>query len=185
MCAAIRVARGFTLPELLTALAVAGVAISLAVPSLNSAMAGQRSAAAINSLVGTLYLARSTATTRNQPVTVCPSEDGLRCADSPWQQGWIVFVDPSRQLQPGADGLLAAEAGLPGSMRLESPEFPRFLTYRPNGQAAGEQSNNEGGGFWFCEAGSDGAARGLWINATGKPRLVDQQANGRPYECHG
>jgi len=181
----IRVARGFTLPELLTAMAVTGVALSLAVPSMNSAITGQRSATAINSLVGTLYLARSTATTRNQPVTLCPSDDGLRCSDSAWAQGWIVFVDPSRQRQPGTEGLLATEAGLPGSMRLESPEFPRFLTYRPNGQATGEQSNHAVGGFWFCEAGSDGTARGLWINATGKPQLVDQQANGRPFECAG
>lgn len=183
MSAATTAARGFTLPELLTALAVTGLAMSLAVPSLNNVMAGQRRASAINSLVGTLHVARSSAMTRNEAVTICPSNDGASCTGTPWEQGWVVFVDPSRQRQPGADSLLAGENGLPEPVHVQSVEFAQALTYQPNGQPVSGRGANESGAFWFCEGSSDHAARGLWINATGKPQLVDQQANGRPFEC--
>ena len=183
MSAANNASRGFTLPELLTALAVTGMALSLAVPSLNNVIAGQRRASAINSLVGTLNVARSSAMTRNEPVTICPSTDGATCTGTAWEQGWLVFADPARQLEPSANRILAGETGLPAPMQVRSVEFARALTYQPNGQPVSGRGANESGAFWFCEAASGSAVRGLWINATGKPQLVDQQANGRPFQC--
>jgi type IV fimbrial biogenesis protein FimT len=185
MRVATKLPRGFTLPELLTTLAVSGLALGLAVPGLKSVTQGQRDASAINSLVGTLHLARSAAMTRNEPVTICASNDGLHCTDTAWEQGWVVFVDPSMARQPGPDGLLAGEHGLPEPLRLESPEFARSLTYRPNGQPVGGPGASVSGAFWFCADASEADARGLWINATGKPQLVDRQANGRPFVCPG
>ncbi|UCG74366.1 MAG: GspH/FimT family pseudopilin [Chromatiales bacterium] len=183
MSAATTASRGFTLPELLTALAITGLTLSLAVPSLNNVIAGQRRATAVNNLVGSLHLARSSAMTRNEPVTICPSADGVNCTTTPWEQGWLVFVDPALQREPGADRILASEYGLSGTMTVQSVEFAQALSYQPNGLPVSSRGANESGAFWFCEASSDTAGRGLWINASGKPRLVDQQANGRPFEC--
>lgn len=183
MSAANTASRGFTLPELLTALAVTGLALSLAVPSLNTVIAGQRRATAVNNLVGSLHLVRSSAMTRNEPVTICPSDDGVNCTATPWEKGWLVFVDPALAREPGADRILAGEQGLPEPLRVQSVEYAQALSYRPNGLPVSGRGANESGAFWFCDASGDAAVRRLWINATGKPQLVDQQANGRPFEC--
>lgn len=175
--------RGFTIQEVLTALAVTGLALSLAVPSFQNVVAEQRRATAVNSLVGTLQVARSSAMSRNQPVTICPSTAGDRCTDGPWEAGWIAFVDPGLHGVPGADSVLAWETGLPDNMRIRTAAFARSLSYRPNGQPVNHRGANETGTFWFCERGAEEALRGLWINASGLPRLVDRQINGPPFAC--
>lgn len=81
--------RGFTLGEVLTTLGVLGVSLSLVVPSLDSVTRSNLRAGAINALVATLHVARSEAITRNAPIVVCSSQDGLTCARVAWEAGWI------------------------------------------------------------------------------------------------
>jgi type IV fimbrial biogenesis protein FimT len=175
--------RGFTVPELLATLAVAGIVATLALPGLNSAVADQRRATAVNGLVSTLQVARSAALTRNQMVTVCPSDDGQRCTVTPWEQGWIAFVDADRSGQPGADGLLVADPGLPPPVTLASTEFDGGLSFRPTGQVVAAAGAETAVTFALCEGGHRAGTRVLWLNVSGKPQLVDQQANGLPDPC--
>jgi prepilin-type N-terminal cleavage/methylation domain-containing protein len=176
---------GFTLPEMLTTLAVAGIAVSLAVPGPRQVFADQREADAVSGLVGTLQIARSTAITRNEPVTVCPSRDAERCTNTPWELGWIAFVDADGSGQPGTAGTLVAEPGLAPPYTLLTKEFARGLGYQPSGQAVADAGAAATGAFWLCTDDGEVAARLIWINATGKPRLVDHQANDLPDACAG
>jgi len=88
--------RGFTLLELLIALSIAAILLGIGLPNFQSMMAESRISAQYNSLVGSLYHARSEAVKGAADVTVCPKNeiDGMQCGGiTDWQNGWIVFYD--------------------------------------------------------------------------------------------
>src|SRR5512145_1431495 len=81
---------GFTLIELLVVMAILIVLVSAAIPSFSEIIAGQRKIAHLNSMVSTLYLARSEAIMRNRDVVLCKSNDAEACVtDGEWEQGWL------------------------------------------------------------------------------------------------
>lgn len=92
-----RKARGFTLIELLVTLAVAAIVVTMAVPSFQSMINGNRLTSAANEMIGSLQLARSEAIRRNGRAGVCLStgtnsgEDATCAAAN--VDGWITFVD--------------------------------------------------------------------------------------------
>lgn len=77
---------GFTLIELMVAVSVVGVLLSLAAPSFSDLVASNRMSSQANEFMGSLQLARSEAVRRSQPVT-------LRAADDNYSKGWTVFAD--------------------------------------------------------------------------------------------
>lgn len=83
---------GFSLVELMVALSVLAVLITLAVPSLTAVINNNRLAAQANEVVTSLQLARSEAVRLNQTVTVCRTTDGVTCAAAgPWER-WITLA---------------------------------------------------------------------------------------------
>lgn len=86
--------RGFTLIELMMAVAVAAVLLALAGPSFQQALNGSRLSSAASELTAAVQLARSEAIRNNRRVTLCRSTDGSACntTSSDWT-GWIMFVD--------------------------------------------------------------------------------------------
>lgn len=93
-----KVQAGFSLIELMIAISVLAILISVAVPSLRTAVQNNRISAQANELVTAFHLARSEALKRNQPVVVCASSDGETCQGT-WTDGWIVAEDNA---PPGA-----------------------------------------------------------------------------------
>lgn len=88
--------KGFTLIELLVVMAVAGILLGIGVPSFSEAMKESRLSSQYNTMVGSLYLARSEAVKGPGQVTVCPKKeiDSEECGSkSDWSNGWIVFID--------------------------------------------------------------------------------------------
>lgn len=84
---------GFTLTELMAALAVVGILVGIALPSYRQFSGNSRTVATTNSLVGALAVARSEALHRATPVTLCASSDLATCNTTDWSTGWIVFTD--------------------------------------------------------------------------------------------
>jgi type IV fimbrial biogenesis protein FimT len=92
--------RGFTLVELITAVAVLAILVALAVPNFNDATLSARLNGFANSLVASAQVARSEAIKRNSTITLCASSDGATCAASGgWEQGWVVLTDAPAVLQ--------------------------------------------------------------------------------------
>ncbi|MFK7995334.1 MAG: GspH/FimT family pseudopilin [Granulosicoccus sp.] len=88
--------QGFTLIELLVAIAVLGILLGIGVPSFTEAVKESRISGQYNTMVGSLYLARSEAVKGPGQVTVCPrkSDDPDQCGTKDdWSNGWIVFID--------------------------------------------------------------------------------------------
>jgi type IV fimbrial biogenesis protein FimT len=86
---------GFTLPELMIAMAVLGILVAAGLPSLTNLVRDQRIKTATSDVFVSLIYARSEAIKRNDRVAVCAANatiDG--CANSSdWAAGWIVFLD--------------------------------------------------------------------------------------------
>ncbi|NOX76100.1 MAG: prepilin-type N-terminal cleavage/methylation domain-containing protein [Gammaproteobacteria bacterium] len=112
--------KGFTLIELITTLAIAGVVLAIGVPSFQTYLLNNRQTSSVNDLAGALQLARNNAISRRVMVTVCKSNDGATCqtgtSSGNWSQGWMVFtnIDGDTTLDAGVDLLLRVHGALFG-----------------------------------------------------------------------
>jgi type IV fimbrial biogenesis protein FimT len=177
---------GFTLIELLVTITIVAVLIALAAPSLRDAFLNVRMSAQANDLVADLSIARSEASKRNARVVLCTSTNGTGCTGTPWEQGWLVFVDTgaapngARELtetivkvaKPAAAGTTITTTGVPNGAG-GSP----YVSYRSSGMS------NPGGAamvFTVCDsrtttnvgaANANGKGRQVLINSTGRPAV--------------
>jgi type IV fimbrial biogenesis protein FimT len=90
--------RGFTLVEMMVTLAVLGIILGIAAPSMQSFIRNTRLASGSEELLMSLMMAQSEAIKRGSSVTVCntanPTADSPSCSNSSdWRSGWLVFVD--------------------------------------------------------------------------------------------
>ncbi len=119
-----RHAPGFSLIELLIAVAVAAVLGTVALPGLRAWVQDARQASRTTAFVVSAQLARGEALRRMNPVTLCASADGRRCA-SDYAAGWIVFEDANSDGQhQAAEPLLDAYAApASGAARSTRPRY--------------------------------------------------------------
>ena len=85
-------ASGFTLIELMVAIAVLAIILALGVPAFTATIQNTRATTAANDLVVALQLARSEAVKRRQPTQVCRRDAaGTACEDgTDWAVGWLI-----------------------------------------------------------------------------------------------
>jgi type IV fimbrial biogenesis protein FimT len=186
MYRSIRNQAGLTLTELLTALGVIAISLSMVGSSYDSVVSNNRRATTINRLVSTMHAARSEAITRNIQVALCPSSDGEACADgSDWSIGWMYFTDVDRDRVPNGDDVILGWS--PGTPRLtiDSDEFPTFLVYRPSGRVMADTPDDDTGQFTFCDHRGAAFARVVIIGSSGQPSLSEAQADGSAPVCAG
>jgi type IV fimbrial biogenesis protein FimT len=86
-------AAGFTLTEMLVAMTIAAIALSIGMPSFTSMVARYRVDGQHVGLMDDLLLAREEARNSSSPTAVCASSNGSSCNGSAWNQGHIVFRD--------------------------------------------------------------------------------------------
>src|SRR5690606_2420817 len=168
---------GFTLWELMMAIAVAGIVLGLGVPGFMEFQRTNAMAAATNDLVTGTLLARSEAVKRQQPVTLCTSPDPA--AETPVcgpasLGGFVVFVDEDADAAVASpEDVLLRRPAPGGTIRLWSDAA--HLTYARNGSprdaAGGEASATR---FLLCDdrgnrpASGGSAARVVVIDAAGR-----------------
>lgn len=85
-----RIARGFTLVELMVTLAVIAILAVVAMPSMTAVINNSRLSGQAEELVASIQLARAEAVRRNARVTICPSTNGTTCASSTAWSSWII-----------------------------------------------------------------------------------------------
>ncbi len=151
--------KGFSLVELMIAIAILGILTAIAIPSFNEAILSNKLRSYANSLVSHAYLARGEAIKSNAPVTLCVSTDGTSCATGGWELGWIVLS--------GTTVVQRQQATAPGYKITESAGLSS-LTFQPTGIGATQAT------LTVCretpEAGSQ--ERVVTISATGRPSVT-------------
>lgn len=170
---------GYTLVEVLTVLAVAGVMASVSIPGLRGLAGSARVTGAANDILSDLFLARSEAIKRRHRVVVCRSADGASCAAAgSWEQGWIVFADRdgNGQRAPG-EPLVRVQPPLPAGVRLTgTATMAKYVSYAPTGAAKTVGGGFQAGTLTVCTSSAD-AVRGrrIIISSSGRPRTQSIQ----------
>ncbi|EHR41333.1 GspH/FimT family pseudopilin [Alishewanella jeotgali] len=87
---------GFTLPELMTVLAIMAILAMVVTPGLTGFIQSNQATSAANMLLNQLQLTRSEAVKQSANVSLCPSTDQTNCADSINWQGYLLIRDSNK-----------------------------------------------------------------------------------------
>jgi Tfp pilus assembly protein FimT len=141
---------GISIAEFTVALFIVTITALYAAPMYYKAVNDYRATQYTNELVATLRYARAQAVTQARAVSVCSSEDGINCTNTPWASGYIVFVDNDA---PGTresnDHLLRRHLVQKpaGTITLRGN---RFVHFDPNGGLVSENSDESRGVTMFA-----------------------------------
>jgi prepilin-type N-terminal cleavage/methylation domain-containing protein len=105
--------RGFTLIEMMAALALVAVILYVALPGFRALIYGMRASAEANAVVSTIRFARTEAVKRGTVVSIAPASGSTSLS-----QGWVVFTDPtnSRDVTTAGVNKLAVRDDVAGDM---------------------------------------------------------------------
>jgi len=158
---------GFTVIELLIVLAIISIVATVAVPSLQTLYFGSVSSASINQVSGLVRYARSQAVNHNTTVTLCPSEDGIECANSPWEDGVLMFSDQNINSEVDGDDIVHRyQTPFIRSGRLRWRSLRNKVQFNSRGMPRGTV-----GSFTYCPQNSDvHLAESLIISFQGRVR---------------
>lgn len=163
---------GLTLMEMMLAVSIAAVLMSIAMPSLHDLLQRQRISAAANELVAGLNLARQNAVFQREITVMCPTADGTSCSGgNRWHRGWIVFRDPDRNRAADAPSdILRAGSGVEGLIMDSAGRT--LVRYRPSGFATGTNLTIK-----LCDPDNPSNARAVVVSNPGRPRTGDLPAH--------
>ncbi len=173
-------ARGITLVELVSTLAISGVLVGTAVPGFQGLTAKSRMSAEVNTLLSHLYLARSEAVKRVTPAVLCPSINGSSCISQPdWHRGYILFSDRNNNGQrDNGEELLGAYQGGARQVTAISSIYRKRVTYRPDGMAGGSNVT-----VTFCHQDDVTPPKAVIVSNTGRPRISSTKPDGTALTC--
>ena len=158
---------GFTLVELITAMAVISLLVAIAVPSLQSFTMNDRLRTNINTLMGHLAFARSEAVKRSQQVAICSSGTATACNGN-WSDGWLLYVDQDGDGSFDAgEEILRAQQALDGNNSFTSIGINDQITYDYRGYATVDSI----GSLQLCDNRSGPHGKTVHIANTGRARL--------------
>lgn len=176
---------GYTLLEIMVALAVIVILATLTAPSFQDSLLRNSREAAMLELMSALALARSEAVTQSRTLTICRSLDQATCAGSSgddWDSGWIIFTDSGVAGEVNANDTLVAVQG-PGKQQTTI-----ILQTSSNSNIAGDYLQFDTSGFLksastsyfrFCPSDTDVTnARAIWLSHTGRSTLSTDGGDG-------
>jgi type IV fimbrial biogenesis protein FimT len=181
---------GVTLVELIICLAILSILLGFAVPSLSSLQKRSQATVAINWVVSSVVFARHAAITRNTPVTLCPSRNGVACGGS-WHEGMIAFTDPNQNRRVDANDVRLQRFLFPvegATLKWRAFRNQQYLQMTAEGF-----TNFQNGNFVYCPGDKDVRfARQLVINVQARTRLssdidhdgIVEDRNGRDLTCN-
>lgn len=172
--------RGFTLTEVLVAMAILALLLSCAIPAFGAWLAEIRLRNAAYALADAIALARSEAIKHGGRATLCKSSDRKQCtALGGWESGWLLFLDENHNAAREADEPLvriepASQNGI--TARANQP-LANYVSFTALGHARLVSGALQMGTFVVCRPGS--RAYNVVLANTGRVR-IDRVANVCP-----
>ncbi|MEK9939373.1 MAG: GspH/FimT family pseudopilin [Methylotenera sp.] len=148
--------QGFGLVELVVAMAIMGILITITLPAMDSMLLSGRLRSYSNELLASAYLARSEAIKTNAVVRLCASASGTAC-DGSWEQGWVVLRSD--------DAVIESHAALTEGFVINGSVTT--LSFKPTGIGATQAT------LTVCKSGGD-QSRVVTVNASGRPSVTKE-----------
>lgn len=172
---------GFTLSELMIALAIGTILISIALPAFSTMLEENRVVNIVFKLMRHLNYARSTAITQGKEINICKSRDGETCeTDMEWEDGWIVFEDTSANHKHEPDEpLLLKHQDRKNKLTIDYNGgfgYDDYVVYKPIG------ITSYNGTFTICSNNNEIQPRAIIIYK-GRARISRVEADGDPLTC--
>ncbi|MCG8535648.1 MAG: GspH/FimT family pseudopilin [Pseudomonadales bacterium] len=164
---------GFSLIELMMAILVLSIVISLGAPSFSGSIQNNRIKSQSNAMNGAISFVRTEAVKRNSSVSMCASSNQSSCTGN-WEQGWIIFDDPDGSGSlTGGETILKIGETLAGENTLRlTGSSTSSITFDNQGRTTSSST------FTFCDDREEAKAIGIVINVSGQTRrAVDEDGN--------
>lgn len=179
--------KGLTLMELLVAIAIIVIILTVGVQGVGLMISQTRMATTTNNLNVHLQLARSEAIKRAVHVILCPSRDGISCnaAERPstWHTGYMVFADWNgnniRDQGTVPEPIIRVVSGAADARITINANRNRFV-YQQDGTAGGSP-----GTFSLCDSTERVYPQALIVSNVGRPRVSGVRPGGGAIECGG
>ncbi len=196
---------GFTLIELIIALVIATLLLTLAVPDMRNFIRNNRITTETNTLMAHINLARSEATKRGCVVAMCrknpdptkqnPPECGGGAANN-WSSGWLVYAptmpvggwtvanqakcSSEANFDPADHTLLKDEPTITNGVTVTSNNAGNLrLAYLPNGQLTSADTLR----LSLCDDRKETNGKNIEILTSGRPSLSKTGAAGSATDC--
>lgn len=163
---------GLSLTELLVAVAVGGIMLTIAAPSMQSLVRQMQLKTAVGDMAGAIDLTRAQAIMRGRRVYMAPT-------GSDWAGGWAVFIDTDGDARPGAaDEIINTHGPLAGGVAISSgftsPRAPDYIAYNAGGRSCSHASSMAAR-WGTLSLSLDGKLRRIKINMLGRSRTCDPE----------
>lgn len=180
---------GFTLIELMIAVALIGIVMGIAVPSMQIYIKNSKIKLATNELVSAFYVARSAAIKNSAFGCVCPSANMnvtlpvCKTDNDNWETGWMAFADATGDcifqntdtLLKVWDGSVAAGNNFRIRNNDTSINDVHYVRFNSRGEPVRINGTSQQGNFEICDDRNntaDGAGNSV-------ARIVELSASGR------
>lgn len=161
---------GFTLLELLVALAILAIVFIIAIPAYSSASARSDMGVAESAIFASINNAVNFSFTGGTRAVLCPSSNGSSCDNSfDWSHGWLSFEDKNANRERDAEDKKL------GSYDKISPDL-HILTSAGRTRIAFQSGGGNFGSnvhFRLCDERSPRRARSLFLSNKGRVRVTE------------
>lgn len=162
--------RGFTVLELMIALAVGAILLVVAVPSFTTLLERTRIGSAADHLYASLAEARGEAVKRRVTVRVCPSANSATCRnDGDWNDGWLVFLDGDGNGAPNTSADIVK--AVPSTSLSEYVDIGTENAVEDGvsfGATGATWDSTTDGAFWICHSDSDVPSKEISVSPSGR-----------------
>lgn len=160
---------GFTLIEATLGLAVLGVVMGIAIPTVTGSISAAHAGSAKSAMVEAFSKALTHSTVTGAEVVLCPASGGSdACIDTTdWSGGWIAFADlDGNRSRDANETLLLRQAAFAHGVHLRSTSGRKRLVFQPSGGAAAGSNVT----FTLCDSRGVGKATTLVLANSGQFR---------------